>query len=79
MVSHRGIDPNPEKISAIMNMTPPKSLLDVQNITGCMAALSPFISKLSIRGCPSSSYLRSMISFNGSRKHRRPLKNSKGT
>jgi hypothetical protein len=43
MVSHHEIDPNPEKISAIMNMKPPQSLPDVQKLTGCMAALSRFI------------------------------------
>jgi hypothetical protein len=50
MVSRRGIDPNPEKVSAITKMKPPESLLDVQKLTGCMAALSRFISRLGIRG-----------------------------
>jgi hypothetical protein len=44
MVSHRGIDPNPEKVSAITKMKPPESLLEVQKLTGCMGALSKFIS-----------------------------------
>jgi hypothetical protein len=44
MVSHRDIDPNPEKVSAITNMKPSKSLHDVQKSTRCMAALSRFIS-----------------------------------
>jgi hypothetical protein len=43
MVSCRGIDPNPEKVSAITNMKLPKSLHDVQKLTGCMDALSRFI------------------------------------
>jgi hypothetical protein len=30
MVSQRGIDPNPEKVSAITKMMPPESLHDVQ-------------------------------------------------
>jgi hypothetical protein len=29
MVSRRGIDPNPEKVSAITKMNPPESLQDV--------------------------------------------------
>ena len=33
MVSQRGIDPNPEKIVAIMNMRTPTRLLDVQKLT----------------------------------------------
>jgi hypothetical protein len=44
MVFHRGIDPNPQKVSTITKMKPPKSLHDVQKLTGCMATLSRFIS-----------------------------------
>jgi hypothetical protein len=44
MVSYHGIDPNLEKVSAITKMKPPESLHDVQKLTGCMAALSRFIS-----------------------------------
>jgi hypothetical protein len=33
MVSHRSIDPNPEKVSAITKMNPPESLHDVQKLT----------------------------------------------
>nr|ABA97918.1 retrotransposon protein, putative, Ty3-gypsy subclass [Oryza sativa Japonica Group] len=40
MVSHRGIQANPEKINVILNMKPPSSWKDVQKLTGCMAALS---------------------------------------
>jgi hypothetical protein len=44
MVSHRGINPNLEKVSAITKMKPFESLHDIQKLTGCMAALSTFIS-----------------------------------
>jgi hypothetical protein len=44
MVSRCGIDPNPEKVSAITKMKPPESLHDVQKLMGSMAALSKFIS-----------------------------------
>jgi hypothetical protein len=44
MVYRRGIDLNPEKVSAIIKMAPPESLHDMQKLTGCMAALSKFIS-----------------------------------
>jgi hypothetical protein len=40
MVPRRRIEPNPEKVSVIMKMKPPKSLHDVQKLTGCMASLS---------------------------------------
>jgi hypothetical protein len=52
MVSRRGIDPNPEKVSAITKMKLPESLHDVQKLTGCMTALSKFISRLGVRGLP---------------------------
>jgi hypothetical protein len=52
MVSHHGIDPNPEKVSAITKMKPPESLHDVQKLMGCLAALSRFISCFSIMGLP---------------------------
>jgi hypothetical protein len=44
MVSQRGIDPNLVMVSAIIGMRPPECLHDVQKWTGCMAALSRFIS-----------------------------------
>jgi hypothetical protein len=44
VVSRHGIDPNQEKVLATTKMKPPESLHDVQKLTGCMAALSRFIS-----------------------------------
>jgi hypothetical protein len=52
MVHRRGIDPNPKKVSTITKMTSPESLHDVQRLTGCMAAMSRFISRLGVRGLP---------------------------
>ena len=49
IVSHRGIEANPEKIEAIMRMEPPRSQKKVQRLTRCMAALSHFISRLGKR------------------------------
>ena len=45
MVSQRGIEANPDKIQAILNMEPPKNTKDVQSLTGRVAALYKFISK----------------------------------
>ncbi|KAH9715068.1 hypothetical protein KPL71_020894 [Citrus sinensis] len=45
MVSHRGIEANPEKIQAIVQMTSPYNLKEMQSLTGRLAALSRFISK----------------------------------
>jgi hypothetical protein len=52
MVSHRGINPNQEKVLAITKIKLSESLQDVQKLTGCMAALSRFISRLGIKGLP---------------------------
>jgi Reverse transcriptase (RNA-dependent DNA polymerase). len=50
LVSSRGIEANSEKIRAIERMRPPSKLRDVQCVTGCMAALSRFISRLGEKG-----------------------------
>ena len=52
IVSHRGIEENSEKINAILNMEAPASIKDVQKLTGCMAALNRFLSRLGERGLP---------------------------
>jgi hypothetical protein len=44
VVSHDGIRPNPTKVNAILDMQPLKNVKDIQKLTGCMAALSYFIS-----------------------------------
>ncbi|GKU90937.1 hypothetical protein SLEP1_g4878 [Rubroshorea leprosula] len=45
MVSRRGIEVNPEKIKAVAEMEPPKSVKDVQRLTRRVAALHRFILK----------------------------------
>ncbi|XP_024033455.1 uncharacterized protein LOC112095582 [Citrus clementina] len=45
MVSHRGIEANPEKIQAIVQMASPHNLKEMQSLTGRLAALSRFVSK----------------------------------
>jgi hypothetical protein len=52
LVSHRGIEANPEKIKAIAAMRPPTRIKDVQKLTGSLAALSRFISRLAERVLP---------------------------
>jgi hypothetical protein len=51
-VSYHGIEANPTKIQAIINMTPPRSTRDVQRLTGRLAALNRFISKSAERSLP---------------------------
>jgi hypothetical protein len=51
-INERGIEGNPEKIQAIINMQPPRTLRHVQQLTGRLAALSRFISKLGEKALP---------------------------
>ena len=52
IVSERGIEANPEKIRAIQSLKKPEELADVQKLTGCVAALSRFISRLGEKAIP---------------------------
>jgi hypothetical protein len=52
IVSHRGIEVNPEKIKAILDISRPNDLKDVQRLTGCMAAVSRFINRLGEKALP---------------------------
>jgi hypothetical protein len=56
IVSHRGIE-------AIMRMEVPRSQKKVQSLTGCMAALSRFISRLGERGIPFYKLLKKVDKF----------------
>ena len=45
MVSHRGIEANPDKIQVILDMEAPRNIKEVQSFTGWVVALNRFISK----------------------------------
>jgi dsDNA-binding SOS-regulon protein len=63
IISHRGIEANPEKISATTSMKAPTCIKDVQKLTGCMAALNRFISKLGEQGLPFFKLLKHQEKF----------------
>jgi hypothetical protein len=52
IVSQRGIEANPEKVAALERMGPIRDRKGVQNVLGCLATLSHFISRLSEKGLP---------------------------
>ena len=52
MVSHRGIEANPDKIQAILNMKPPQNIKEVQSLTGRVPALNRFVSKATDKCLP---------------------------
>jgi|SRR5688500_8420458 hypothetical protein len=45
LVSHRGIEENPTKIKALLDMKPSQSARDVQKLIGRLATLNRFISQ----------------------------------
>jgi hypothetical protein len=58
LVSYWGIEANPEKIKAIEVMRPLARIKDIQKLTGSLAALSRFISRLAERALPFFKLLR---------------------
>ena len=52
MLSQRRIETNSEKVRAILNMTSPKIVKEVQKLTGRIAALNRFVSKATDRCLP---------------------------
>ncbi|XP_075499285.1 uncharacterized protein LOC142537674 [Primulina tabacum] len=63
MVTDRGIEVNPEKIKAVIDMPSPQSTRDVQKLTGRIAALSRFISRSAHRSYPFFQVLRKAQKF----------------
>ena len=51
-VSQRGIEANPDKIKVIEQTEAPRQVKDVRRLTGCIAALSRFISKSAEHALP---------------------------
>jgi hypothetical protein len=45
LVSHHGIEANPDKVKAIKEMYPPRNLKEMQRLAGYMAALGRFIAR----------------------------------
>jgi hypothetical protein len=58
LISYWGIEANPKKIKTIKAMRPPACIKDMQKLTGCLAALSRFISRLAERALPFFKLLR---------------------
>jgi hypothetical protein len=52
LLSHHGIEANPDKVKAIKEMHPPHSLKEMQHLAGCMAALGRFIARSGEKALP---------------------------
>jgi hypothetical protein len=77
IISNRGIEANPVKITAITDMEAPATIKDVQNLTGCMAALNSFISRLRERGLPFFKLLKHQDKFQWMEEAERALQDLK--
>uniref|UniRef100_A0A2N9F0D0 Integrase catalytic domain-containing protein n=1 Tax=Fagus sylvatica TaxID=28930 RepID=A0A2N9F0D0_FAGSY len=52
MVSQKGIEANPYKIKAMLEMTPPRTVKEFQSLTGRVAALNRFVSRMYLTSPP---------------------------
>ncbi|GKV36665.1 hypothetical protein SLEP1_g44771 [Rubroshorea leprosula] len=63
VVSQKGIEVNPEKVEAIQQMEPPRTIKDVQRLTGHIAALHRFVARSAERCLPFFRALQEPKSF----------------
>ena len=63
MVNHRGIEANPKKILALIDMQSPSKTKEVQSLTGRVAALGRFISRATNKCLPFSYSLKGNKKF----------------
>jgi hypothetical protein len=77
IVSNRGIEANPVKISAITDIGAPATIKDVQKLTDCMAALNRFISQLGEKGLPFFKLLKCQDKFQWTEEAERALQDLK--
>ena len=69
VVTKRGIEASPAQIRAVLDLQSPRSLKDVQRLTGRVAALNRFISRSSEKCKPFYDLLRKNKDFNWTSKH----------
>ncbi|XP_064950487.1 uncharacterized protein LOC135604763 [Musa acuminata AAA Group] len=63
IVHERGIDANPEKVQAIINMQSPRTIKDLQQLNGRLVALSRFLARSGDRCLPFFKALKNPKSF----------------
>src|SRR5919201_1027464 len=78
IVSQRGIEANPEKVTAIMKMGPIRDLKVIQKVMGYLAALSRFISRLGEKALPLYRLLKKSEHFAWTVEAEEALANLKG-
>ena len=63
LVSHRGIEVNLEKIKAIMELAPPKTVKEVWSLNGKVAALNRFVLRAADKCLPFFCTLRKLFEW----------------
>ena len=63
MVSQRGIEANPEKVRAILDITSPKTVKEVQKLTRRIATLNKFVSKVTNKCLPFFKTLKQVFAW----------------
>ncbi|XP_027063199.2 uncharacterized protein [Coffea arabica] len=63
LVSHRGIEANPDKIKAIQDMSPPRNIREVQRLNGRLAALNRFLFQSAEKALPFFKVLKKSDQF----------------
>ena len=58
MVSQHGVEANPDKVWAVIEMAPPKSAKEVQSLNGKVATLNRFVSRATDKCLPFFKELR---------------------
>jgi hypothetical protein len=79
IVSQRGIEPNPEKVTALEQMGPIRDLKGVHKVLGCLATLSRIISRLGEKGLPLYRLLKKHESFSWTVEAQEALEKLKAT
>jgi hypothetical protein len=74
LVSTKGIEANPSKIKAILQMEPPSTKKGAQRLAGRLASLTRFISRSAERNLPFFEILKSVEVFQWVQLNRKPLK-----
>jgi hypothetical protein len=76
LVSTKGIEANPNKIKALIEMQDVVSVKDVQKLTKRVAALNRFIPRAAERSLPFSKFSEVQRTFNGPKLRNKLFKNS---
>ncbi|XP_027075861.2 uncharacterized protein [Coffea arabica] len=63
LVSHRGIEANPDKVKAIQDMSPPRNIREIQRLNVRLAALNRFLSQSAEKALPFFKVLKKADQF----------------